>query len=171
MNNKRQSLSILVMILKGKSYETNSEGEVCVKKGKKLFFDEKGEVPRIELDPNGTFVLFVERPTPSANPIFRRLYVCFGGLKEGFKKHEVENMETWVWFLEHIQTDLEIADEDRFTILSDMQKGLLEEIQMILPNVEHIFCARHMYANWKKGHTGHDMQQVFWACCKATTET
>ncbi|KAK8648759.1 hypothetical protein V6N13_129502 [Hibiscus sabdariffa] len=31
------------------SYETNSEGELCVKKGKKLLFDDKGEVPRIEL--------------------------------------------------------------------------------------------------------------------------
>ncbi|KAK9026064.1 hypothetical protein V6N11_038912 [Hibiscus sabdariffa] len=28
----------------------HSEGELCVKKGKKLFFDDKGEVPRIELD-------------------------------------------------------------------------------------------------------------------------
>ncbi|KAK8497215.1 hypothetical protein V6N12_025716 [Hibiscus sabdariffa] len=40
-----------------------------------------------EADPNGTFDLFVQRPTPSASPIFKRLYVCFGGLKEGFKKH------------------------------------------------------------------------------------
>ncbi|KAK8712746.1 hypothetical protein V6N13_147974 [Hibiscus sabdariffa] len=163
-----------------------------------------------EADPNGTFDLFVQRPTPSANPIFKRLYVCFGGLKEGFKKHcrpvlsldgcylkgdfkgeilaavgrdgnnqlfpvawavvEVENRETWAWFLEHIQIDLEIGDGDRFTILSDMQKGLLEEMQLILPNVEHRFCARHMYANWKKENSGHDMQQLFWACCKATTE-
>ncbi|KAK9042068.1 hypothetical protein V6N11_017149 [Hibiscus sabdariffa] len=116
-----------------------------------------------EADPNGTFDLFVQRPTPSANPIFKRLYVCFGGLKEGFKKHcrpvlsldgcylkgdfkgeilaavgrdgnnqlfpvawavvEVENRETWAWFLEHIQIDLEIGDGDRFTILSDMQKS------------------------------------------------
>ncbi|KAK8973468.1 hypothetical protein V6N11_064709 [Hibiscus sabdariffa] len=267
------------------SYETDSEGELCVKKGKKLFFNDKGEVPRIELgmifensnslrklwvlmlwsndlildgvfrvrtyaskhscsvtfknrranyrfvgkyflsklkilpnlklkdmmrlakdelkvelnknmcqrarvwanqkirgkledefnklfdyvytlreaDPNGTFDLFVQRPTPSANPIFRRLYVCFGGLKEGFNKHcrpilsldgcylkgdfkgeilatvgrdennqifpvtwavvEVENRETWAWFLDHIQMDLEIGDGDRFTIFSDMQKS------------------------------------------------
>ncbi|KAK8626531.1 hypothetical protein V6N13_134174 [Hibiscus sabdariffa] len=140
-----------------------------------------------EADPNGTFDLFVQRPTPSASPIFKRLYVCFGGLKEGFKKHcrsvlsldgcylkgdfkEVENKETWAWFLEHIQIDLEIGDGDRFTILSDMQKGLLEEMQLILPNVEHRYCARHIYANWKKENSGHDMQQLFWACCKATTE-
>ncbi|KAK8487523.1 hypothetical protein V6N11_076652 [Hibiscus sabdariffa] len=31
------------------SYETNFEGELCVKKCKKLFFDDKGEVTRIEL--------------------------------------------------------------------------------------------------------------------------
>ncbi|KAK8547908.1 hypothetical protein V6N13_123331 [Hibiscus sabdariffa] len=117
-----------------------------------------------EADPNGTFDLFVQRPTPSANPIFRRLYVCFGGLKEGFNKHcrpilsldgcylkgdfkgeilatvgrdennqifpvtwavvEVENRETWAWFLDHIQMDLEIGDGDRFTIFSDMQKDV-----------------------------------------------
>ncbi|KAK8499610.1 hypothetical protein V6N11_025505 [Hibiscus sabdariffa] len=115
-----------------------------------------------EADPNGTFDLFVQRPTLSANRIFKRLYICFGGLKEGFKKYcrpvlyldgcylkgdfkgeilavvgrdgnnqifpvawavvEVENRETWAWFLEHIQIDLEIGDGDRFTILSDMQK-------------------------------------------------
>ncbi|KAK8662684.1 hypothetical protein V6N13_024575 [Hibiscus sabdariffa] len=43
-------------------------------------------------------------------------------------------------------------------------------MQLILPNVEHRFCARHMYVNWKKENNGHDMQQLFWACCKATTE-
>ncbi|KAK8660276.1 hypothetical protein V6N13_051207 [Hibiscus sabdariffa] len=31
------------------NYEIDSEWEVCVKKDKKLFFDEKGEVPGIEL--------------------------------------------------------------------------------------------------------------------------
>ncbi|KAK8613997.1 hypothetical protein V6N13_122376 [Hibiscus sabdariffa] len=161
-------------------------------------------------DPNGTFDLMVERPTDVATPKFRRLYVCFSALKEGFKRFcrpiisldgcylkgeikgeilsavgrdgnnqifpiawalvEVENRETWAWFLENIQRDLNLGDGSKFTLISDMQKGLIEEVQLCLPNVEHRFCARHMYANWKKSHKGGDLQLLFWSCCKATTQ-
>ncbi|KAK8682618.1 hypothetical protein V6N13_055002 [Hibiscus sabdariffa] len=38
------------------------------------------------VDPNGTFDLMVERPTAVESPKFRRFYVCFSALKEGFKK-------------------------------------------------------------------------------------
>ncbi|KAK8554840.1 hypothetical protein V6N13_118521 [Hibiscus sabdariffa] len=134
--------------------------ELCVKKGKKLFFDGKGEVPRIELgDFKGDLLAAVGRDGNS-----QILLVAWVAV-------EVENRETWAWFLEHIQTDLETGDRDRFTIFSYLQKGLLEEIKMILPNVEHRFCAQHMYANWKKENSGHDMQQLFWECCKALTES
>ncbi|KAL4278193.1 hypothetical protein GQ457_03G025200 [Hibiscus cannabinus] len=161
-----------------------------------------------EADPTGTFDLVVERPTPNDTPIFRRLYVCFTGLKEGFIRYcrpvlcldgcylkgplkgellaavgrdgnnqifpiawavvEVENKETWGWFLKNIQIDLQLGNGDKVTVISDMQKGLLEEIPFVLPNVEHRFCARHMYAHWRKDHKGLDMQQLFWASCKAT---
>ncbi|KAE8681017.1 hypothetical protein F3Y22_tig00111344pilonHSYRG00032 [Hibiscus syriacus] len=63
---------------------------------------------------------------------------------------EVENRETWTWFLKNLQTDLNLGDGENVTLLSDMQKGLLEEVPLCLPNVEHKFCARHIYANWKK---------------------
>ncbi|KAK8671545.1 hypothetical protein V6N13_038139 [Hibiscus sabdariffa] len=38
------------------------------------------------VDPNGTFELMVERPTEVEKPKFKRLYVCFSALKEGFKR-------------------------------------------------------------------------------------
>ncbi|KAK8483492.1 hypothetical protein V6N11_008872 [Hibiscus sabdariffa] len=112
--------------------------------------------------PNGTFDLMVERPTGVATPKFRRLYVCFSALKEGFKRFsrpiisldgcylkgeikgeilstvgrdgsnqifpiawalvKVENRETWAWFLENIQRDLNLGDGSKFTLISDMQK-------------------------------------------------
>ncbi|KAL4384523.1 hypothetical protein GQ457_15G014910 [Hibiscus cannabinus] len=161
-------------------------------------------------DPDGSFDLVVERPTAVDIPKFRRLYVCFGALKEGFKRYcrhvigvdgcflkgslkgeilsavgrdsnnqifpiawafvEVENRETWAWFLNHLQNDLNLGNGDNLTLLSDMQKGLLEEVQQCLPHVEHRYCARHMYANWKKDHKGGDLQLLFWNCCKATTQ-
>ncbi|KAL4353908.1 hypothetical protein GQ457_06G029520 [Hibiscus cannabinus] len=161
-------------------------------------------------DPDGSFDLVVERPTAVDIPKFRRLYVCFGALKEGFKRYcrhvigvdgcflkgslkgeilsavgrdsnnqifsiawafvEVENRETWAWFLNHLQNDLNLGNGDNLTLHSDMQKGLLEEVQQCLPHVEHRYCARHMYANWKKDHKGGDLQLLFWNCCKATTQ-
>ncbi|KAK8516527.1 hypothetical protein V6N12_038767 [Hibiscus sabdariffa] len=36
---------------------------------------------------DGSFHLVVERPTAVDIPKFRRLYVCFGALKEGFKRY------------------------------------------------------------------------------------
>ncbi|KAK8540850.1 hypothetical protein V6N13_038593 [Hibiscus sabdariffa] len=83
---------------------------------------------------------------------------------------EVENRETWAWFLENLRIDLHLIDGEKFTVISDMQKGLLEEISLNLPKVEHRFCARHIYANWRKKYKGGDLQLLFWAMCKATTE-
>ncbi|KAK8690812.1 hypothetical protein V6N13_074338 [Hibiscus sabdariffa] len=172
-------------------------------------------------DPNGTLELMVERPTEIEKPKFRRLYVCFSALKEGFKRFcrpvisldgcflkgsfkgeilsvvgrdgntqifpiawalvEVENRDTWTWFLQNIHNDLNLGDGSNFTLISDMQKGLLEEVHQCLPNVEHRFCARHMYANWKKLHKGYEVmchQDIFvvvirsWTCtCRVQTES
>ncbi|KAK8672724.1 hypothetical protein V6N13_111088 [Hibiscus sabdariffa] len=140
-------------------------------------------------DPDGSFDLVVERPTATDIPKFRRFYVCFGALKEGFKRYcrpvigvdgcflkgslkgeILSAAESWAWFLNHLKDDLNLANGDNLTLLSDMQKGLLEEVSMCLPHVEHRYCARHMYANWKKDHKGGDLQLLFWNCCKATTQ-
>ncbi|KAK9019590.1 hypothetical protein V6N11_054106 [Hibiscus sabdariffa] len=112
------------------------------------------------VDPNGTFELMVERPTEVEKPKFKRLYVCFSALKEGFKRFcrlvisldgcylkgsfkgeilsvvgrdgnnqifpiawalvEVENKDTWTWFLQNIQNDLNLGDGSNFTLISDM---------------------------------------------------
>ncbi|KAL4353050.1 hypothetical protein GQ457_06G014660 [Hibiscus cannabinus] len=162
-------------------------------------------------DVRGTFDLVVERPNATDIPKFRRIYVCFSALREGFKLYcrpvigldgcflkgsfkgeilsavgrdcnnqifpiawavvEVENRETWAWFLNNLQCDIGFGDGDGCTLLSDMQKGLLEEVPLCFPKIEHRFCARHMYANWRKVHKGGDMQMLFWKCCKATTQS
>ncbi|KAK9029558.1 hypothetical protein V6N11_026671 [Hibiscus sabdariffa] len=113
-------------------------------------------------DVRGTFDLVVERPNVTDIPKFRRIYVCFSALREGFKMYcrpvvgldgcflkgsfkgeilsavgrdcnnqifpiawavvEVENRETWAWFLNNLQHDIGFGDGDGCTLLSDMQK-------------------------------------------------
>ncbi|KAL4271328.1 hypothetical protein GQ457_13G011060 [Hibiscus cannabinus] len=84
---------------------------------------------------------------------------------------EVENRETLAWFLNNLQHDIGFGDGDGCTLLSDMQKGLLEEVPLYFPKIEHRFCARHMYANWRKVHNGGDLRMLFWKCYKATTQS
>ncbi|KAL4367412.1 hypothetical protein GQ457_05G016070 [Hibiscus cannabinus] len=115
-------------------------------------------------DPGGTFELMVERPTAADIPNFKKYCMhvisldgCF--LKGPFKGEilsvvgrdsnnqifpigwavvEVENMDSWAWFLKNIQYDLQLGDGEKFTLISDMQKGLLEEVPLWLPNTHNI---------------------------------
>ncbi|KAK8712940.1 hypothetical protein V6N13_148168 [Hibiscus sabdariffa] len=78
-------------------------------------------------DPNGTFELMVERPT----------------------KAKIQDIVKFcrLRFFQSIRNDLNLGDGSKFTLISDMQKGLSEEVHQCLPNVEHRLCVRHMYAN------------------------
>ena len=40
----------------------------------------------------------------------------------------------------------------------------------LLPEVEHRWCARHIYANWSKKYSGAVYCQKFWACSRSTFE-
>jgi len=115
-------------------------------------------------NPGTTVKISVEsEPNPdSPTRIFKRIYVCLGPLKEGFKKcgrdligldgaflkgpyqgqvltavgldpnngiypvayaiAEAENKDSWTWFLECLQDDLDLTQESRFTFISDRQK-------------------------------------------------
>ncbi|GLT31838.1 hypothetical protein SLA2020_065460 [Shorea laevis] len=61
---------------------------------------------------------------------------------------ELEKTKTWTWFLEELQSDMQIGGGNRFTFISNQQKGLMNAIKELFPNVEHRRCARHIYANF-----------------------
>ncbi|XP_019086294.1 PREDICTED: uncharacterized protein LOC109126863 [Camelina sativa] len=63
-----------------------------------------------------------------------------------------EDEENWKWFIGKLQSDLNLRDGAGFTLISDRQKGLLNDVSELLPQVEHHMCARHIYANLKKKH-------------------
>ena len=67
---------------------------------------------------------------------------------------EVEDTESWVWFLENLASDLETSDGNGFTIMSDQQKGLLAAIFEVFPMAEKRICARHVYMNFRSVFRG-----------------
>ncbi|XP_019196663.1 PREDICTED: uncharacterized protein LOC109190596 [Ipomoea nil] len=85
---------------------------------------------------------------------------------------EGENKDSWYWFLELLDNDLNISsNSSAWTLISDKQKGLIPAVEELFPVMEHRFCVRHMHANFQKdGFTGHVLKLKFWAVCKATTE-
>ncbi|KAL4304221.1 hypothetical protein GQ457_10G018050 [Hibiscus cannabinus] len=127
-----------------------------------------------QANPTANIELMVERPTPFETPKFRRFYVGFTALRDGFKKCCRPFLCLDGCFLKgkfkgEILTA--VGDGDGFTLMTDQQKGLKEEIVELLPRVEHRVCARHLYANWRKENPGGDLKKEFWAACKSTTDT
>ncbi|KAG8363956.1 hypothetical protein BUALT_Bualt19G0076300 [Buddleja alternifolia] len=82
---------------------------------------------------------------------------------------ETENNNTWKWFLEIPCEDLSIYEQNKWTFISDRQKGLLPALHEILPEVEHRYCVRHMHNNFKKYHHGLGLKDRVWNLAKVST--
>ncbi|KAK9227179.1 hypothetical protein WN943_012228 [Citrus x changshan-huyou] len=78
---------------------------------------------------------------------------------------EIENTETWGWFMEHLYSYLD--DERHVTFVSDRQKGLINAISNTWPTAYHRACARHVYANFSKSFAGAQLKQLFWKATKS----
>ncbi|KAK4267859.1 hypothetical protein QN277_024587 [Acacia crassicarpa] len=48
-----------------------------------------------------------------------------------------ENTHNWKWFFEWIRRSLDLEDGNDVTIMSDMQKGLMNAVSDVLPLAEH----------------------------------
>ena len=67
---------------------------------------------------------------------------------------EVENQETWTWFLEYLIGDLKTVNDRSYAFITDKQKGLGNAIAYLFPGAEHRHCIRHLYNNFKTKHAG-----------------
>ncbi|KAH7844045.1 hypothetical protein Vadar_023666 [Vaccinium darrowii] len=82
---------------------------------------------------------------------------------------EIENTETWTWFLKHLINDIEIVNEPIWTIISDKQKGLDNAIKHLLPAIEHRHCVRHLHNNFKSaGFSGQSLKDKMWNLARAS---
>ncbi|XP_052723811.1 uncharacterized protein LOC108319449 [Vigna angularis] len=82
---------------------------------------------------------------------------------------EVENKDSWSWFLQLLVEDLggnEVCQA--YTWMSDQQKGLVPAIQEFLPRAEQRFCIRHLYANFRKRFSGQILKNLMWRAATST---
>ncbi|XP_071912395.1 uncharacterized protein [Coffea arabica] len=108
---------------------------------------------------------------------FERLYMCLLACKKGFLAGyrpisgldvEVENKLTSKWFVTELVTDLDIKDEDKWTFMTDKQKGLIQALHKLLPVVEHRMRVQHIYNNFKKQHSGLALNDRIWSLARAS---
>ncbi|XP_021726825.1 uncharacterized protein LOC110693949 [Chenopodium quinoa] len=91
---------------------------------------------------------------------------------------EVENGETWTWFLELLRRDIELVvdsvtwvhEADELTYMSDRQKGLLDAFSTVMPNVDTRYCCGHIWSNFKNKFPGTVYKEHFWKAARSTTE-
>ncbi|XP_074328392.1 uncharacterized protein LOC141666301 [Apium graveolens] len=81
---------------------------------------------------------------------------------------ESENTDRWRWFTDLLTEDLGLGDGTWYTIISDQQKVLDNALKDLLPGVEHRFCARHLYSNYRKWFSYLLLKRAFWNACMST---
>ncbi|KAL8144883.1 hypothetical protein AgCh_003185 [Apium graveolens] len=81
---------------------------------------------------------------------------------------ENENTDSWRWFTDSLTEDLRLGDGTGYTIISDQQKGLDNALKDLLPGVEHRFCSRHLYSNYRKRFSSLLLKIALWNACMST---
>ena len=82
---------------------------------------------------------------------------------------ESENTDSWTWFIRNLirgcpainETTTPFQKPIRTTTMSDRDKGLLNAMKEIIPNVHHAHCCWHLAENIKK-HFGIKARDAFW---------
>ncbi|KAH9622115.1 hypothetical protein KSS87_021471 [Heliosperma pusillum] len=82
---------------------------------------------------------------------------------------EVENRDSWTWFLDLLVKDIE-PTLGNITFMSDRQKGLVEAFATVVPNAEIRYCCRHIWSNFKLNWAGEAYKQIFWKAARAYTK-
>ncbi|XP_073037438.1 uncharacterized protein [Primulina eburnea] len=80
---------------------------------------------------------------------------------------QVENFDNWRWFINELLEDIGF---ERWTFISDRQKGLLEALNELAPECEHRFCVRHLYQNFARKHPGLELKGMLWAAASTTNK-
>ncbi|XP_071914095.1 uncharacterized protein [Coffea arabica] len=55
-----------------------------------------------------------------------------------------------------------------YTFISDRQKGLVHAIEELFPGIEHRFCLKHLFENFKAKFKDSELRELFWATASAT---
>lgn len=84
---------------------------------------------------------------------------------------DVENDESWMWFLSELHRAIEknAQNKPRLTFLSDGQKGTAEAVRKKFPSSSHAFCMRHLSEIIGRDFKNSRLVHLLWKAAYATT--
>ncbi|XP_057450504.1 uncharacterized protein LOC130742417 [Lotus japonicus] len=82
---------------------------------------------------------------------------------------EAETKDSWQWFLNLLLADLNGEKKQKWAFISDRQKGLVPTIAAIEPDIEHRFCVKHLYGNFRKRFPEQELKSALWSAARAST--
>ncbi|XP_009802064.1 uncharacterized protein [Nicotiana sylvestris] len=77
---------------------------------------------------------------------------------------------TWSWFLRLLQHSLDLKMGEGITFISDMQKGLIDSVHLVIPEEHHRYCVTHIETNWCKRWGHGQYKKYFWCAAWSTYE-
>uniref|UniRef100_A0A803PQG0 SWIM-type domain-containing protein n=1 Tax=Cannabis sativa TaxID=3483 RepID=A0A803PQG0_CANSA len=160
----------------------------------------------------GSTIEFLTENAENGVPRFKRMYLCYSGLREGFNEGcrpiigldgchikgvqgqllttigvdgnnqmfpiafaavEIENKDSWSWFLNLLRVDLKIENSNHWTFITDKQKGLEQSLKGMwdegVPEAEHRHCARHLEKNFIKVFKDKTLKDLLWKAAREPT--
>ncbi|GJY01073.1 mutator type transposase [Tanacetum coccineum] len=158
-----------VPVSKTKAFRAKAKAQVHLRGDVKVQYsllrDYVSELQRCNPDTTVKIDVYVEEVPKKTTRIFRRIYVCVGALKRGFKeggRELLENQYFWTWFLTCLANDFDMFSNSNFTFIIDRQKGLLPAIAKLFPSAEHTYYVRHINENMKLTWKGEDYKEMLW---------
>ncbi|KAK6916272.1 Zinc finger, SWIM-type [Dillenia turbinata] len=84
---------------------------------------------------------------------------------------DVENDDSWMWFLSELHKALEMNSESipHLTFISDGQKGVLDAVKRKFPSSSHALCMRLLSESMGKEFKNSRLVNLLWGAAYATT--
>ncbi|GJZ63928.1 hypothetical protein Tco_0620349 [Tanacetum coccineum] len=147
-----------VLVSRTKAFRAKAKAQVHLRGDVKVQYsllrDYVSELHRCNLDTTIKIDVYREEDPEKTTRMFKRIYVCLGALKWGFKEAmgvdanngiypvaygivESENQYSWTWFLTFLGDDFDLFSNSNFTFITNREKGLLPATAKLFPSAEH----------------------------------
>ncbi|XP_062086147.1 uncharacterized protein LOC133792255 [Humulus lupulus] len=86
---------------------------------------------------------------------------------------EIENKDSWSWFLDLLNVDFKIENSNHWSFIADKKKGLEQALKGLwdegVPEAEHRHCARHLEKNFSKIFRDKTLKDLLWKAAREVT--
>ncbi|KAK2639342.1 hypothetical protein Ddye_027137 [Dipteronia dyeriana] len=79
-----------------------------------------------------------------------------------------ETQSNWEWFLNNPKIHLKYPSDRNLTFMSDRQKEVIHALQQHFPFANRMYCARHIYANFRLTYKGDHSKKLFWIASRSS---